>query len=103
MSLPLPSPRRMRWLWSWCATERGLACAMLLLATAMFVGAMQYARWSAERQADATASRVAATVEQDVARNLELLDLMMQSTIGAVRPRPARSLCQLHRGFGSER
>lgn len=84
MSLPLPSPRRMRRLWSWSATERGLACAMLLLATALFVGAMQHARWSAEQQADATASHLAATVQQDVARNLELLDLTLRATIGGL-------------------
>ncbi len=34
---------------------------------------------SSEGQSDATASRLAATVERDVARNLELLDLSLRS------------------------
>jgi hypothetical protein len=57
---------------------------MLLLASALFVGAMQYARWSAQQQADAAASRLAATVQQDIARNLELLDLTLRATIGGL-------------------
>ena len=84
MSSPLPPPRRMRQLWSWCVTEGGVACVMLLVAAALFVMAMQNSRGSAERQADATASRLAATLEQSIARNLELLDLTLRATVGGL-------------------
>ena len=52
----------------------GLWSAALISVVMAF--AVRDANRSVERQADATASRLAAAVEQDIARNVELLDLV---------------------------
>src|SRR5262245_52071164 len=74
--------RRMRRLLAWFATLKG-AIVVVLLALAVTVGFVwQQLERQAERQADAAASRLAAVVARDVGRNVEQLDLMMQTALG---------------------
>jgi signal transduction histidine kinase/DNA-binding response OmpR family regulator len=87
MALPELPLRVRRWSSPVLTTRVVLACAAGL--TLIFVAVcgllLLDARRDAEHQADASASRLAAAVEQDVARNLELVDLTLQTVIGLLR------------------
>ena len=87
MGLPQLPLRVKRWSSPVLTTRVVLACAAGL--TLIFVavcGLLRLdARHDAERQADASASRLAAAVEQDVARNMELVDLTLQTAISLLQ------------------
>src|SRR5205823_956712 len=94
MGLPRLTPRMRRWQPPLLATRTLLVCAAVV--TLGFVAICAFlladARADAERQADLTASRLAAAVEQDVARNVELLDLSLQTIIALWQSPAVRDL-----------
>ncbi len=84
--LSLPA-RMKRWPPPSLTTKMLLVCAAgLTLAFVVICGflALEAGR-DAERLADATATRLAAVVEQDVARSVELFDLTLQTTIALLQ------------------
>lgn len=83
-------PRNMRRVLTWLATEKGITL-LLVLGVGIIVGVTWlYVNRSADRQADATASRLAAAVVQDVTRNVGQLDLIPTALKIDTRP-PARA------------
>lgn len=94
MSLPQLPPRMKRWSPTLLTTRVLLACAagLTLVFIAICALLLLDARRDAERQADETASRLAAAVEQDVARNVELFDLSLQTVIGLLQSPAVRDL-----------
>jgi signal transduction histidine kinase/DNA-binding NarL/FixJ family response regulator len=87
MSLPFLLARMTRWSPPSLTTKMLLASAVALtVAFVVICGLLTLeAGRDAERQADATATRIAAAVEQDVGRNIELFDLTLQTTIALQR------------------
>jgi signal transduction histidine kinase/ActR/RegA family two-component response regulator len=86
MRLPQWALRKMRWSLPVLTTKGALAVAVWGIAIVSIVAALlvQDAYQSAARRADTAAVSLAATVEQDIRRNLELLDLSLQAAAGGL-------------------
>jgi hypothetical protein len=90
-----PVVRALTWTRSHLTAKRvttvGVWSAALIIAVTVF--AFRDASRSMERQADVTASRLAAAVERDIARNVELLDVELRTAAAALQsaadPNPA--------------
>jgi signal transduction histidine kinase/DNA-binding NarL/FixJ family response regulator len=80
MVSPQLPPRRMRWSWSWLRTEKVLPYALIGVTGLVIVGLMWVLRPTTQ-QTDATASRLAAAVAQDVARSMDQFDRTLQAVI----------------------
>jgi signal transduction histidine kinase/Na+-transporting methylmalonyl-CoA/oxaloacetate decarboxylase gamma subunit len=79
-------PREMRRTLAWCATAKGVIFAVLIVlaAIAWFFG--QHLNRGAEQQADDAASRLAAALALDVGRDVEQLDLVLQTAVSGRQP-----------------
>ncbi len=87
-SSPGKVPRRV----SWLVGETGWALLAIIIACLMLVVAVWQVRQSAEWQADRTASRLAEAIAQDTERDLEQLDLILQTVMAGDQTPASRSL-----------